>query len=137
MSPELIDPEHVRFDKGRPTKFSDCFALGMVIYETISGKLPFHEHRDCTVSLKVARGERPHREAEFKEDLWKMLEFCWAPQPDDRPSAEAVLRCLETVSNMREPPAQAQGSSAEHAIRIFPWKICILLFVLALIAIYY
>jgi len=34
MSPELLDPgsfgEHAT---GRPTKQSDCYALGMVIYE--------------------------------------------------------------------------------------------------------
>ena len=35
MSPELLDP--LRFDsKGRPTRESDCYALGMVIYE-VSG----------------------------------------------------------------------------------------------------
>ena len=33
MSPELLDPD--RFGNGdrRPTKRSDCYALGMVIYE--------------------------------------------------------------------------------------------------------
>ena len=32
MSPELLDPPRFSSD-GRPTRESDCYALGMVIYE--------------------------------------------------------------------------------------------------------
>ena len=71
----------------------------MVVYETISGKLPFHKHTDLAVFMKVVEGERPPRGMRFTESLWKMLELCWMPQPNDRPSIEDVLQCLETVSN--------------------------------------
>lgn len=33
MSPELLLPEQFGFTDTRPTKQSDCYALGMVIYE--------------------------------------------------------------------------------------------------------
>jgi len=36
MSPELLDPERFRMpesERNRPTRQSDCYALGMVIYE--------------------------------------------------------------------------------------------------------
>ena len=36
MSPELLDPERFgipRSEDNRPTRQSDCYALGMVIYE--------------------------------------------------------------------------------------------------------
>jgi len=36
MSPELLDPERFRIPESeddRPTRQSDCYALGMVIYE--------------------------------------------------------------------------------------------------------
>ena len=110
MSPELIYPEHFGIEKSRPTKSSDCYALGMVIYETVSGKLPFHEHTDFAVSLKVVGGKRPRRRAKFKESLWKMLEWCWAYRSDDRPSVEDVLQCLETISDSRGPPAWGKRS---------------------------
>ena len=99
MSPELLAPSEYGFKTSRPTKSSDCYALGMVIYETISGNIPFHEALDMAVFLCVVKGERPRREAGFTDDLWKMTEQCWAPQPDDRPSIEGVLHCLETSSN--------------------------------------
>ena len=41
MSPELLDPERFGLQDGRPTKRSDCYALGMVILEVLSGKPPF------------------------------------------------------------------------------------------------
>ena len=31
MSPELLDPDQFESSDGRPTKESDCYALGMVI----------------------------------------------------------------------------------------------------------
>ena len=33
MSPELLDPDRFGISDGRPTKRSDCYALGMVVYE--------------------------------------------------------------------------------------------------------
>jgi len=105
MGPELIAPQDFGFKNSRPTKSSDCYSLGMVVYETISGNIPFHEDTDLTVSVKVLRGERPSRGARFTESLWEMLEQCWASQPNNRPSVEDVLRCLETCSILPEPPS--------------------------------
>ena len=135
MSPELIYPEHFGFEKSCATKSSDCYALGMVIYETISGKVPFHGCTDLIVSLKVVAGERLRRRAKFKENLWKMLERCWTRHPNEHPSVGDVLQCLETVLSSRIPPAQ-QGLPLRQATTIFWWQIIVLLFILTPIAIY-
>ena len=103
MSPELIAPQRFGLKSSRPTESSDCYALGMVIYETISGNLPFHEDTDLTVFVKVLEGERPPRGANFRKDLWRTLELCWEPQPDNRPTLEDVFRCL-VFSIVSEPP---------------------------------
>ena len=78
MGPELINPGQFKLKDNCPTESSDCYALGMVIYETISGKAPFHEHKDLDVFKKVLVGERPSREAGFTESLWKMLKRCFS-----------------------------------------------------------
>ena len=104
MSPELFDPPQFGLKKRQPTKSSDCYALGMVIYEIVSGRLPFHEDADYAIFLKVMKGERPLRRAMFTDRLWKMLEWCWTPQPNDRPNIQNVLECLEIASSSPEPP---------------------------------
>lgn len=40
MSPELLDPSRLDDPDPRPTKASDCYALGMVIYEVRPHELP-------------------------------------------------------------------------------------------------
>ena len=108
MSPELLDPYRFGFEDSRPTKESDCYAVGMVIYEVLSGRAPFTYFKTFIVILKVTQGERPERPegaegAWFTDDLWAMLELCWVPQPEGRPSIEAVLGCLERVSRPSPP----------------------------------
>jgi serine/threonine protein kinase len=103
MSPELIDPQQFGLQHCRPTESSDCYALGMVIYETISGNMPFHEDADLTAFVKVLQGRRPPPGAKFGEDLWEMLGRCWESQPSSRPSIRDVLQYLEVLSNSPEP----------------------------------
>jgi len=112
MSPELLA---LILDKSgpknsRPTKQSDCYALGMVIYEVLSGRAPFSHLNPYIVVPKVMDGERPERPegvegAWFTDDLWQMLNRCWATRPDSRPSVGTVLERLEWVSTDPGPPS--------------------------------
>ena len=110
MSPELINPEAFGLDKSRPTKSSDCYAFGMVVYETIGGRLPFHEHLTMAVYVRVAKGERPSRGGKFRDSLWNVMERCWASQPSDRPSIEDVLQCLQVTV----PPSMLNGEMGTY-----------------------
>ena len=111
MSPELFYPKEFGLKDSRPTKHSDCYALGMVIYEVLSGQVPFHRYNLFTVVKKVSGGERPKQprgpEREwFMDGVWRILEHCWMPKPDDRPSVEDVLQCLEGISGIWTPLSQ-------------------------------
>ena len=111
MSPELLDPDQFEFCDGRPTKESDCYALGMVIYEVLSGKSPFMSLREHIIMRKVLEGERPGMPEGadgvwFTDGLWEMVNRCWATQPKSRPSAEAILECVEGVSGTWGPPSR-------------------------------
>ena len=105
MSPELIHPEQFGFKKRRPTESSDCYDLGMVIYEIIGGRPPFHRHTDVAVSLEVLSGERPPRGVRFTDSLWEILVLCWAPTPSDRLSIQDVLQRLKEISDLLGPPS--------------------------------
>ena len=105
MSPELLHPERFGFKESRPTKESDYYALGMVIFEVLSGQVPFANDKEYIVTRKVTDGERPERPAVvwFTDDLWRTLDKCWLPQPGDRPTVETVLECLRPLSATWQP----------------------------------
>ena len=111
MSPELLNPDLFGFTDSRPTKESDCYALGMVVLEILSGRPPLASDKDFIVIQKIIAGERPGRPegpegAWFTSDLWGMLQLCWAARPESRPNVEMALECLERVSRAWEPPSQ-------------------------------
>ena len=111
MSPERLVPDQFGFEYGRATKESDCYALGMVILEVLTGQVPFPGYSGLGVIEKVINGERPMRpegpEAVwFTDDLWGILEQCWSPQPKVRPTAEAILEHLKRGSMAWKPLPQ-------------------------------
>ena len=110
MGPELLAPEAFGSTGGRPTRESDCYALGMVIYEVLSEQMPFHLYGTGSVLVKVLGGERPKKPkgaqgAWFTAEIWTMLELCWKRRPADRPSSRDILRGLERA----QPPSSSSS----------------------------
>ena len=105
MSPEILHPEHFGFEKGRATKASDCYALGMVTLEVLTGQPPFANDTEWVAMQKVLNYEHPRRPEGlwFTDSLWEMLKQCWATQPKDRPSVEAMLECFVQASKTWQP----------------------------------
>ena len=103
MSPELLDPGRFGAKNCQPTKESDCYALGMVILEVLTGKIPFQGSNNLVVMRMVGDGEHPKRPkgpeaAWFTDDLWGTLELCWLYKPKERPTVERVLEYLKKGS---------------------------------------
>lgn len=125
MSPELLDPDRFeipRAEGDRPTRQSDCYAMGMVIYEVGS-----HSSRTCFFSLaidhrpllQVLCGHYPYEEIQnnillvnaivegdrpmkpegaarlgFNNELWTLIELCWREARAQRPRVEEIITCL-------------------------------------------
>jgi len=113
MGPELFDSE---LGDSRRTKSSDCYALGMAVYEVLTGRLPFAQYRKFVIPLVVLRGERPERPQGpegnwFTDDIWEILKRCWEHEPGNRPSVDCVLQSLEGASGSWVPlhPQAAEG----------------------------
>ena len=125
MSPELLDPTYFGCN-GHPTRESDCYALGMVIYEVsqrlwlsrrslfnppqvLTGRRPFHHLRAYSPVRVVLMGERPERPlcAEslgLSDIIWRLVQSCWSESPSSRPAAQRLFNCLSSVSPTWDPP---------------------------------
>jgi len=107
MAPELLSPEKFGLNDDGPTKKSDCYSLGMVMYEVLSGEVPFaQDTTEYPIICKVLDGNRPRRPqgprgARFAGGLWEILGLCWKPRPGDRPSVDIVLQRLEDATRPR------------------------------------
>ena len=123
MSPELLNPEQFGITSGRPTKQSDCYALGMLVYEVctdviiptftivqhiscqvLCGVIPYSSFKaSVMVMFSILEGVRPQKPdvAEslgFTNELWGMVEHCWLEGPDERPEVGEILHCLERAA---------------------------------------
>jgi len=102
MSPELLDPSRLEDRDPRPTKESDCFALGMVIYEVLCGHVPYDGWETERINDAILQGVRPYKpDAAAKiglvDELWELLQRCWEEKREGRPDLRAVRACLKEV----------------------------------------
>jgi len=123
MSPELFEPERFGLRDSRRTKSSDCYALGMLTYEVLSGSIPFARYSKYVTISRVLRGERPERPQGvegncFTDEVWSITERCWKHQPSDRPSIDCVLQCLEEASRLWTPfsSLMTEGPQVEDSL---------------------
>ncbi|KAF9787044.1 kinase-like domain-containing protein [Thelephora terrestris] len=109
MSPELLDPS--RFSSnGRQTRESDCYALGMVIYEVLTGHPPFYHMRAFSpVTAVLIDGVRPEKPPNakslgFSDALWELVQSCWSVSVPTRPTAEQLSNELSAAVSTWVPP---------------------------------
>ena len=104
MGPEFLNPAT------GPARESDCYSLGMVIYEVLSGQVPSGSDRDFNFILNIMSGECPEkpegaRGVWFTAEIWAMLELCWKLRPADWPDSRDILRVLERAQPPSGSPA--------------------------------
>jgi outer membrane protein assembly factor BamB len=122
-TPPFMAPEQFR----RPREVgpaADVFAMGCVLVHAATGRSPFDSDSPYVVAYQVV-----HDEPDLKDipaDLQPLIERCLAKEPEDRPTPDALMAELRTVSASYNTqafpsfdieafiPAQRQSGGAEH-----------------------
>ncbi|MBN8727660.1 MAG: protein kinase [Xanthomonadales bacterium] len=104
---------------GKPVdQRSDIFSLGIVLFEMLTGKMPFNDESPLGLMLEVVRAEIPDvRElnADVDPDIARILARMIAKDPTERyPS------CHELVADLGAHPLVAKGGPITVATRLSP-----------------
>jgi serine/threonine protein kinase len=84
------------FEEPRPTKQVDVFAFGLVLYELLIGESVFPKEANAAQVYRLhADKKRPEIPAWIVPSLVKLIQKCWSPDPDLRPSFDEVYATLE------------------------------------------
>ena len=103
MAPELLFPTRFGLDKGVSSKEADIYALGMTVYQVLTGKWPFYPRREAEVMHAVVSGERPPKpknpeEIGMTEVVWDLLRGCWREDRTTRPTIVEILRRFREIT---------------------------------------
>nr|KAJ3423004.1 hypothetical protein HK105_004521 [Polyrhizophydium stewartii] len=92
-----VAPE--RYRRGyKPAPPLDVFAFAMTCWEVITGRAPFFEEpEDEIVKDWIRDGERPPRVSIIPDTLWEVMQDCWQPDPEKRPTSTQILFRLSTT----------------------------------------
>ena len=135
-APELLSVES---DRGGPSFPGDIYALSMVIFEVcnlfasshrpgtdfrygwqvLTGAPPFAGQQGpelaCKVILEGKRPPRPNNSESLgiTDEIWDLLELCWAKEASSRPTVKDVVDRLEMAAKNRTEDVVASLSMSE------------------------
>ena len=112
-----IAPEQALGKAGEPR--SDLYALGVMLYEMVSGHLPF-DGADAVILLSQHLHATPAPPSRFNPEVPAALDALvlqlLAKTPDERPKSAAAVRCaLQAIGATSDEPALGTEPSAARA----------------------
>jgi serine/threonine protein kinase len=118
-APELIHPTKFGLEKGLPSKEADIYALGMTVYQVLTGQWPFYPKREVEVAHAVILGERPPKpknaeEIGMTEAVWELMTECWREDRTKRPDISQILRIFCNITGEGQATNPAIGVAAHR-----------------------
>ena len=82
---------------GRPAPSADVYALGVVLFELVTGRPP-HAGGPAWAILRRHVDESPQRVEGMPEAVWRVVAACMDKRPGRRPSAKELAHTLRVVA---------------------------------------
>ena len=93
----------------------DVFSFSVVVYELLSKKRAYHERLMSSVQIAWAvykdAGVRPRLPEHWPPEVTRLLQSCWAQQPEERPEFRAIVAQLEGLVAQANRPESATGAN--------------------------
>eukprot|EP00878_Enallax_costatus_P001012 GHUV01001146.1.p1 GENE.GHUV01001146.1~~GHUV01001146.1.p1 ORF type:complete len:510 (+),score=107.78 GHUV01001146.1:223-1530(+) len=119
MAPEVLRSGHV-------SCAADVYSFAIMMWEVLANKQVYHGiHYGAVVERVVVQGERPPIPDNVPEGLSILMQICWDAVPENRPTFEQIVTCLEIMlynlsdidsSNASVESALADGDSSPPAV---------------------
>ncbi|KAG8762384.1 hypothetical protein FRC11_009614 [Ceratobasidium sp. 423] len=104
LAPEMFDDDPLLETP------SDVWGWAMAALEVVSGSIPYYMHKQpLTIMLKVKEGPPRRKDhpgfndyAYRPDEMWALLERCWAQEPKNRPTIDEIVTSLKKIARMPE-----------------------------------
>ena len=94
MAPEILQKKHY-------TTASDIYSFGMIMWELMTGKMPFWDQKNDNLGVEICKGFRPRPLVVINAPMGyiKLMQECWDSNPNKRPTATNISKRLQDMRN--------------------------------------
>jgi serine/threonine protein kinase len=92
MAPEM-------FQSQAYTEKVDVYSYGIVLFELLTGDIPYQGENSFSLPVQVTRGLRPTIPKGLSKTWTKLMTSCWHDKPSRRPGFDKIVQTLLTLTN--------------------------------------